>query len=102
MVRVKRFAVAAAVLSAAALYAGPTLAKPLPIASPDEIETMAGAPVYRQCFWADGYRLCRAYYQADNGFDAPPAPNYGSYGAPGIYLDNTGVGRNLIDGSAGP
>jgi hypothetical protein len=98
MVRVKRIAAAAAVLSAAALFAGPILAKPLPIASPDEIETMAGAPAHRQCFWADGYRMCRTYYEADNKVDA--APSYGLYGAPGIYLDNNGFGRNLIDGPA--
>jgi hypothetical protein len=98
MVRVKRIAVAAAALSAAALYAGPTLAKPLPIASPDEIETMVGAPAHRQCFWADGYRMCRTYYEADNKVDT--APSHGSYGAPGIYLDNNGFGSNLIDGPA--
>ena len=98
MVRVKCIAVAAAALSVAALSTGPTLAKPLPIASPDEIETMAGAPAYRQCFWADGYRMCRTYYEADTKGDA--APNYGSYGAPGIYLDNNGFGSNLINGPA--
>jgi hypothetical protein len=98
MVRVQCIAVAAAALSVAVLSTGPTLAKPLPIASPDEIETMAGTPAYRQCFWADGYRMCRTYYEADIKVDA--APSYGSYGAPGIYLDNNGFGSNLIDGPA--
>ena len=42
--------------------------------------------------------MCRTYYEADNKADVPPS--YGSYGAPGIYLDNTGFGRNLIDGAA--
>jgi hypothetical protein len=42
--------------------------------------------------------MCRTYYQADAGF--VPEPSYGSYGAPGIYLDNQGFGRNLIDGAA--
>jgi hypothetical protein len=99
MSRAKSIAVAVAALSAALLPSGPTLAKPLPIASADEIETMAGTPAHRQCFWADGYRLCRTYYEADAHGDI--APSYGSYGAPGIYLDNNGFGRNIIDDSAG-
>lgn len=98
MVRVECLAVAAAALSVAVLCTGPTFARPLPIASPDEFETMAGRAAHRQCFWADGYRMCRTYNEADIKLDA--APSHGSYGAPGIYLDNNGFGSKLIDGPA--
>ena len=61
-------------------------AKPLPIASPDELESMTRQVDYRQCYWADGYRLCRTFYVDEAGDQASATPDYGHYGAPGIYL----------------
>jgi hypothetical protein len=91
MSRVQCLASVAGAFCAALLATGPTLAKPLPIASADEIETMAGQPAYRQCVWADGYRLCRTFYGDDASAAAGSVPNPGSYVAPGIYLDNSGI-----------
>ena len=47
-------------------------AKPLPIASADELESMTRQVDYRQCYWADGYRLCRTFYVDEPGDQALP------------------------------
>jgi hypothetical protein len=73
--------------------AGPASAAMSPIASPDEMESMTRPVDYRRCYWADGYRLCRTYYLDESGdhASAAPAPDYGYYGAPGIYLGYGGL-----------
>ena len=74
--------------------AAPASAAMSPIASSDETELMTRPVDYRRCIWADGYRLCRTYYLDDSGdqASAAPAPDYGYYGAPGIYLGYGGLG----------
>lgn len=85
-----------ATLLAASVFGvlAPASATTLPIASHDEMEAMTRPVDYRRCYWADGYRLCRTYY-LDEGSDqasAAPAPDYGYYGAPGIFLGYGGLG----------
>jgi hypothetical protein len=78
--------------------AAPASATTLPIASQDEMEAMTRPVDYRRCYWADGYRLCRTYY-LDEGSDqasAAPAPDYGYYGAPGIFLGYGGLGGGAV------
>ena len=79
-------ALGALALSATLIPLAPAAAKPLPIASPDELESMTRQIDYRQCYWADGYRLCRTFYVDEAGDQASAARDYGRYGAPGIYL----------------
>lgn len=87
MFRVRCLAALGAVaLSTTLISLAPAAAKPLPIASPDEMESMTRQVDYRQCYWADGYRLCRTFYVDEAGDRASAAPDYGYYGAPGIYL----------------
>ena len=71
-------------------------ARPLPISSQAETETMAGAVDYRRCIWADGQRLCRTYYNHESYGESSAAPDYGYYGAPGIYL-GFGAGRGVLE-----
>ena len=54
------------------------------------------------CIWADGHRLCRTYYEESYG-ENPAVPEYGYYGAPGIYLGygGFGAGRGPLDDSEG-
>ena len=57
------------------------------------MESMAGTVDYRRCIWADGHRLCRTYYEDEpTASRPPPSPDYGYYGAPGIYLGYGGFG----------
>jgi hypothetical protein len=72
----------------------PASATTPPIASQDEMESMARPVDYRRCYWADGHRLCRTYYldESSDQASAAPAPDYGYYGAPGIYLGYSGLG----------
>ena len=72
-----------------------------PIASSDEMELMTRTVDYRRCIWADGYRLCRTYYIDESGdqASAAPSPDYGYYGAPGIYLGYGGLGAADAPGS---
>jgi hypothetical protein len=76
------------------------IATPLPIASQAEAETMAGAVDYRRCIWADGQRLCRSYYNHESYGESSAAPDYGYYGAPGIYL-GFGAGRGPLHDADG-
>jgi hypothetical protein len=91
MVRAKVLAALGALALSAMLFA-PASATPLPIASQDEMESMTRAVAYRQCVFADGHRLCRTYYEGEDGDQASASPDYGYYGAPGIYLGYSGGG----------
>ncbi len=99
MLRVKLFA--ALGVCVVRCHSPPRL-RPLPIASQAEIESMAGTVDYRRCIWADGHRLCRTYYEESYG-ESPAVPDYGYYGAPGIYLGygGFGAGRGPLDDSEG-
>ncbi len=98
MLRVKLFAALGVALSGVIT----ATATPLPIASQAEVESMAGTVDYRRCIWADGHRLCRTYYEESYG-ENPAVPEYGYYGAPGIYLGygGFGAGRGPLDDSEG-
>jgi len=100
MLRAKLFAALGVIALSSALTATAT---PLPIASQAETESMARAVDYRRCFWADGYRLCRTYYENESYGANSAAPEYGYYGAPGIYLGygGFGAGRGLLDDGDG-
>jgi hypothetical protein len=109
MLRAKYLAALGALAAAAILIPIESAsAKPLPIASPDELESMTRQVDYRQCYWADGYRLCRTFYVDEPDEQASNAPDYGHYGAPGIYLgfgDLSGGyrsgGRGILDDGDG-
>ena len=109
MLRAKWLAALGALAAAATLIPLESAsAKPLPIASADELESMTRQVDYRQCYWADGYRLCRTFYVDEPGDQASAAPDYGHYGAPGIYLgfgDLGGgyrpTGRGILDDGDG-
>ena len=92
-------------LGAVALFAilvplSPASAKPSPIASADELESMTRQVDYRQCYWSDGYRLCRTFY-VDETEQASAAPDFGHYGAPGIYLGFGNLGGGYRPGGTG-
>ena len=99
MFRVKLLAALGVALSGAFVAATAT---PLPIASQAEVESMAGTADYRRCIWADGHRLCHTYYE-ESYRENPAVPEYGYYGAPGIYLGygGFGTGRGPLDDSEG-
>jgi hypothetical protein len=102
MLRAKCLAVLGALAASATLIPlAPASAKPLPIASPDELESMTRQVDYRQCYWADGYRLCRTFYVDEAGDRASATPDYGHYGAPGIYLGFGNVGGGYRPGGRG-
>jgi len=81
----------------------PASATTLPIASQDEMEAMTRPVDYRRCYWADGYRLCRTYYldESSDQASAAPAPDYGYYGAPGIFLGGGAARSGILDDGAG-
>jgi hypothetical protein len=89
MVRAKVLAALGAAALSATLFSAAS-ATPLPIASQDEMEAMNRPVAYRQCVFADGQRLCRTYYEGEDGDQAAASPDYGYYGAPGIYLGYSG------------
>ena len=97
MLRAKLIAALGAITLSSALTAA---AAPLPIASQAERETMAGAVDYRRCIWADGHKMCRTYYNDESYGESSAAPDYGYYGAPGIYL-GFGAGRGPLDDGDG-
>ena len=94
-------ALGALALSATFVPHAPASAKPLPIASADELESMTRQIDYRQCYWADGYRLCRTFYVDEAGDQASTTPDYGHYGAPGIYLGFGELGGGYRPGRSG-
>jgi len=100
MLRAKLLAALGVIALSSALTAAAT---PLPIASQAETESMARAVDYRRCIWADGYRLCRTYYDNESYGENSAAPDYGYYGAPGIYLGygGFGAGRGPLDDGDG-
>jgi len=69
-------------------------ASPLPLSSQAEAQSLAQRVDYRRCFWSDGRRLCRTYYDDDDDdyADYDDGPDYSYYGAPGIYLGFGGIG----------
>ncbi len=74
MLRAKFLAALGALAASATLIPlASASAKPLPIASPDELESMTRQVDYRQCYWADGYRLCRTFYVDEAGDQASAA-----------------------------
>ncbi len=97
-----------ATLLAASVFGAtaPASATTSPIASPDEMDAMTRPVDYRRCYWADGYRLCRTYYLNESGDQASavPSPDYGYYGAPGIYVGDGGLGAGrtgILEDGAG-
>lgn len=101
MLRAKCLAALGALALSVVLPLAPAAAKPPPIASPDELESMTRQVDYRQCYWTDGYRLCRTFYIDEAGDRASPTPDYGYYGAPGIYLGYGNVGGGYRPGRSG-
>jgi hypothetical protein len=102
MLRAKYLAALGALAAAAILIPlAPASAKPLSIASADELESMTRQVDYRQCYWADGYRLCRTFYVDEAGEQASATPDYGHYGAPGIYLGFGDLGGGYRPGGSG-
>ena len=102
MLRAKYLAALGALAVAATLIPFESAsAKPLPIASPDELESMTRQVDYRQCYWADGYRLCRTFYVDEAGDQASAPSDYGHYGAPGIYLGFGDLGGAARPGPSG-
>jgi hypothetical protein len=89
MVRAEVLAALAALVLSASLLS-PASATPLPIASQDEMDSMTRPVAYRQCVFAEGHRLCRTYYEGEDGDQAAASPGYGYFGAPGIYLGYRG------------
>ena len=93
MVRAKVLAALGAAALSATLFSAAS-ATPLPIASQDEMDSMNRPVAYRQCVFAEGHRLCRTYYEGGDGDQAAASPDYGYYGAPGIYLGSSGGGNS--------
>ena len=89
MVRAKVLTALGAVAVTATFFSAAASATPLPIASQDEMDSMNRPVAYRQCVFAEGHRLCRTYYQAEDGDQAAASPDYGYYGAPGVYLGSS-------------
>lgn len=89
MVRAKVLTSLGALAFTATLFSS-AFATPLPIASQDEMDSMTRPVAYRQCVFADGHRLCRTFYEGEDSDQASASPNYGYFGAPGIYLGYSG------------
>lgn len=102
MLRAKCLAALGAVTLSTILFPlAPAAAKPPPLASPDELASMTRQVDYRQCYWADGYRLCRTFYVEETADHGAGAPDYGYYGAAGIYLGFGNVGGGYRPGGSG-
>ena len=67
-------------------------AAPLPTASKSQVNALAQAIDYRRCYWDDGERVCRTYYDDEDDDYGDDGPDYDGYGPPGVYLGYGGIG----------